>query len=194
MERRGGIRGKRRSDAFGRVILPRTVWLGRRRRGWWRRHRAVDGPGGGGLLSGSADGSDKGDVLAGAPVAPSAGALEHRVDEADVVDELRARGYTPGVVFDANAGYLLIGRYQHDKALSSQLDLPVDRVLVVPKGTPADPYILQSARDYGGQVVSRDQFRDWAEAHPEIAEPGHLIKGGYRNGKLWLDLETEAVA
>ncbi|EDQ06775.1 hypothetical protein DSM14862_00518 [Sulfitobacter indolifex] len=112
----------------------------------------------------------------------------------DVVDELRARGYTPGVVFDANAGYLLIGRYQHDKALSSQLDLPVDRVLVVPKGTPADPYILQSARDYGGQVVSRDQFRDWAEAHPEIAEPGHLIKGGYRNGKLWLDLETEAVA
>ena len=36
----------------------------------------------------------------------------------DVVDELRARGYTPGVVFDANAGYLLIGRYQHDKALT----------------------------------------------------------------------------
>ncbi|HBB83298.1 MAG TPA: hypothetical protein DC031_08510 [Sulfitobacter sp.] len=112
----------------------------------------------------------------------------------DVVDELRARGYFPRVVFDANVGYLLIGRYQHNKALSSLLDLPVNRVSVVPKGTPADPYILRSARGYGGQVVSRDQFRDWAEAHPEIAEPGHLIKGGYRNGKLWLDLETEAVA
>lgn len=111
----------------------------------------------------------------------------------EVVDVLRARGYTPGVVFDANAGYLLVGRYQHDKAFSRQLDLPVDRVMVVPKGTPADPYILQSARDYGGQVVSRDQFRDWADAHPEIAEPGHLIKGGYRSGKLWLDLENEAL-
>ena len=111
----------------------------------------------------------------------------------DVVDELRTRGYSAGVVFDANAGYLLAGHYQHDKALSRQLDLPVDRVMVVPKGTPADPYILQSARDYGGQGVSRDQFRDWAEAHPEIAEPGHLIKGGYRDGKLWLDLEADAL-
>ncbi|UOA13705.1 MULTISPECIES: NYN domain-containing protein [Sulfitobacter] len=111
----------------------------------------------------------------------------------EIVDELRDRGYTPGVVFDANAGYLLIGRYQHDNALSRQLDLPVDRVMVVPKGTPADPYILQSARDYGGQVVSRDRFRDWADAHPEIAEPGHLVKGGYQKGKLWLDLKNEAL-
>jgi len=111
----------------------------------------------------------------------------------DVVDELRGRGYTPGVVFDANAGYLLAGRYQHDKALSRQLDLPVDRVMVVPKGTPADPYILQSARDYGGRVVSRDQFRDWADAHPEITEPGHLVNGGYRKGKLWLNLEADAL-
>ncbi len=110
----------------------------------------------------------------------------------EVVDELRLRGYAPGVVFDANAGYLLAGRYQHDKVFGRQLDLPVDQVMVVPKGNPADPYILQSARDYGGQIVSRDQFRDWVEAHPEINEPGHLMKGGYRNGKLWLDIETEA--
>ena len=119
--------------------------------------------------------------------APDIGAVR------EVVDELRLRGYAPGVVFDANAGYLLAGRYQHDKVFGRQLDLPVDQVMVVPKGNPADPYILQSARDYGGQIVSRDQFRDWVDAHPEISEPGHLVKGGYRNGKLWLDIETEAM-
>jgi hypothetical protein len=112
----------------------------------------------------------------------------------DVVDHLRAHGYTPGVVFDANAGYLLIGQYQHDRALSAQLDLPVDRVMVVPKGTPADPFILKAAKDYGGQIVSRDQFRDWAETHPEVTEPGHLVKGGYRKGQLWLDLPQPATA
>jgi len=36
--------------------------------------------------------------------------------------------------------------------------------------------------------VTNDRYRDWAEAHPEIKEPGHLIKGGYRDGKVWLDL------
>mgnify|MGYP003662855449 CR=1 FL=1 len=106
----------------------------------------------------------------------------------DVVDYLRERGFTPGVVFDANAGYLLAGRYQHDRALSLQLDLPQDRVMVVPKGNPADPFILKAARDYGAKVVSKDRFRDWAETHPEVAEPGNVVKGGYRKGKLWLDL------
>jgi len=110
----------------------------------------------------------------------------------DVVDHLRVQGYHPRVIFDANAGYLLIGRYQHDRALSSQLDLPVAQVTVVPKGTPADPLILQTARATRGQVVSRDQFRDWAEAHPEVTRPGHLIKGGYRKGHLWLSLPQEA--
>ena len=109
----------------------------------------------------------------------------------EVVDELRARGQSPCVVFDANAGYRLIGRYQHDKASSSQLDLPASRVMVVPKGTPADPYILKAARDHRGRIVSRDQFRDWSEAHPEIGTPGHLVKGGYRGGKLWLALDRE---
>ena len=29
----------------------------------------------------------------------------------EVLSELAARGYAPGIVFDANAGYLLSGRY-----------------------------------------------------------------------------------
>lgn len=110
----------------------------------------------------------------------------------DVVNELRARGLHTCVVFDANAGYRLNGRYQHDKALSRQLGLPANRVTVVPKGTPADPYILKAARDHGGRIVSRDQFRDWAETHPEVGKPGHLVKGGYRGGKLWLALDRDA--
>ena len=35
--------------------------------------------------------------------------------------------------------------------------------------------------------VTNDRFRDWADVHPEVREPGHLIRGGYRDGVLWLD-------
>ncbi len=106
----------------------------------------------------------------------------------DVMYYLTARGFTPGVVFDANAGYLLTGRYRHDYAFGRMLGLPESRVMVVPKGTPADPFILAAARKLNARVVSNDRFRDWADAHPEVAVVGHLVRGGYRDGKLWLDL------
>ena len=60
--------------------------------------------------------------------------------------------------------------------------------MVVSKGTPADPTILAAARDLGAQIVTNDRFRDWAEAHPEVTEAGHLVRGGYPSGKLWLSL------
>jgi hypothetical protein len=63
--------------------------------------------------------------------------------------------------------------------------------MVVPKGTPADPTILAAARDLGAPVLTNDRYRDWAEAHPEIRTPGHLIRGGYRDGGLHLDLPEE---
>ncbi|OIQ38000.1 MAG: hypothetical protein BM560_20165 [Roseobacter sp. MedPE-SWde] len=107
----------------------------------------------------------------------------------EVIQALRAAGYTPGVVFDANAGYLLFGKYQHDGALAKSLGLPEERVMVVPKGSPADPAILAAAADLGARVVTNDRYRDWAKQHPEVTEPGHLIRGGYKAGKLWLDLE-----
>ena len=90
-------------------------------------------------------------------------------------------------VFDANVGYKTIGRYLHNGELAKQLGLPEDRVLVVPKGTQADPYLLITARDLGARVVTNDRFRDWVEAHPEVCEPGLLIRGGYHEGKLWLE-------
>jgi len=109
-----------------------------------------------------------------------------------VVGMLQDRGYSPGVVFDANAGYLLLGKYQHDHALGQLLGLADDKVMVVDKGTSADPMILRCARDLGARVITNDRFRDWAHAFPEVAQPGFLIRGGFRQGHIWLDLEAKA--
>jgi len=111
----------------------------------------------------------------------------------EVLGHLTALGYSPGVVFDANAGYLISDRYQHDHALGKLLGLPDDRVMVVANGTPADPMILAAARDLGARIVTNDRYRDWRDSHPEVGDPGHLIRGGYRAGQLWLDLEAAAI-
>jgi hypothetical protein len=110
----------------------------------------------------------------------------------EVLAHLKAQGYAPGVVFDANAGYLVEGRYRHDGAFAKLLGLPEDRIMVVPKGTPADPMILTAARDLGARVVTNDRYRDWAGEYPEVRRAGFLVRGGYRDGRLWLDLETVA--
>lgn len=106
----------------------------------------------------------------------------------EVIDALRAQGYTPGVVFDANAGYKLEGRYRGHYGLAKRLGLPHAQVMVVPKGEPADPMILRAARDYGGRVVSQDRFRDWEDQFPELRRPDFRVPGGYDRGKLWLNL------
>lgn len=111
----------------------------------------------------------------------------------EVVKRLHAEGFTPGVVFDANAGYLLEGRYRHHGAMARMLGLTPDRVMVVNKGTPADATILEAARDMQARVVTNDRFRDWADRYPEVTRPGFLVRGGYRDARLWLDFgETEA--
>ena len=106
----------------------------------------------------------------------------------EVLAQLIRHGYTPGVVFDANAGYLIAGRYLDDRALAQMLGLPHKRVMVVPKGRPADPTVLAAARDLRARIVSNDRFRDWADGHPEIQEPGWIIRGDYRTGTLRMDL------
>lgn len=112
----------------------------------------------------------------------------------EVIAQLTAQGFTPGVVFDANAGYMVSGKYQHDKALGDLLALPEDRVIVVQKGQPADPVLLAAARDLGARIVTNDRYRDWAESFPEVRNPGFLVRGAFRDGRLWLDLEEKAVA
>lgn len=105
-----------------------------------------------------------------------------------VVQQIMLDGFTPGVMFDANAGYLLEDRYIGDMGFAKRLGLSKDHVMVVPKGVQADAYILKSARDLGAVIVTNDRFRDWYADYPEAAEPGHLIQGGFRGGFLWLDL------
>jgi hypothetical protein len=109
-----------------------------------------------------------------------------------VLDHLARLGYRPGVVFDANAGYLVAGGYRHDAAFAQMLGLPRGHVMVVPKGTPADAYILAAARDAGLRIVSNDRYRDWEAQYPEVRTPGKLIRGGWRDSGPWVDLATFA--
>lgn len=110
----------------------------------------------------------------------------------DVMNHLSALGLTPGVVFDANVGYKVDDRYLSDRDLSRRLGVPRERIMVVPKGRPADPMILDAARDLKAKIVTNDRFRDWEETYPEAREPGRLVRGGYKDGALWLDLERPA--
>lgn len=105
----------------------------------------------------------------------------------EVVQHLSGIGFTPGVVFDANAGYLVAGRYQNDAALGAALGIPAANVMVVPKGTQADAIVLAAARDHGARIVSNDRYRDWADRHPEVLAPGHVVRGAFRDSGLWLD-------
>lgn len=106
----------------------------------------------------------------------------------EVMAALRLRGFRMGVVFDANAGYRLGGRHMDDAHMARLLGLPEQRVLVAPKGTPADPILLQTARDLRARIVSNDRYRDWQASHPELEVPGYLIRGYYREGRLALEL------
>jgi hypothetical protein len=104
-----------------------------------------------------------------------------------VVAALKAQGLDPGVVFDANVGWKLFGRYLGEHELSQLLELPQDQVLVVPKGSPADPWLLTTARDFSARIVTNDRFRDWAEAHPEVDNPEFLIRGSLSGSGVWLE-------
>ena len=95
-----------------------------------------------------------------------------------VIRHLKTAGFHPGIVFDANVGYMLAGRYLNERHLARLIGLPASRVLVVAKGQPADPTILAAARDMGAPIVSNDRFTEWRPAHPELSSPGKIIRGG----------------
>lgn len=109
-----------------------------------------------------------------------------------VLRDLAAQGFTPGIIFDASAGYKIGDRYKDDDAFARLLDLPEENVLVVPKGTQADGFILDSARKLGARIVTNDRYRDWEQTHPEVRQPGYLIRGGFRDGVLWLELVRDS--
>lgn len=108
----------------------------------------------------------------------------------DVLGVLDQLGYVPVVWFDANVGYKIGERYQGPRRLARQLGIDEDRVLVAPKGTPADPLLLDNARKLRARVVTNDRFRDWKESHPQIEEPEFLVRGWVRGDTIALeDLE-----
>ncbi|GAB1364867.1 hypothetical protein MASR1M32_41030 [Rhodobacter sp.] len=105
-----------------------------------------------------------------------------------VVHLLERHGYRTGVIFDANAGYKLAGRFLNDAEFGRHLGIGKDNVMVVPKGTQADPYLLRYATETKAIVVSNDRFRDWLADYPDLASPGRIVRGGMREGQVWLDL------
>ncbi|MEZ5886607.1 MAG: hypothetical protein R3D56_06985 [Paracoccaceae bacterium] len=106
----------------------------------------------------------------------------------EVLERLMALGYSPGIVFDANVGYKLTGRFLGERELAPLLGLARESILVVNKGVPADRDVLRAAREFRTRIVTNDRYRDWAGEFPEVSAPSHLIRGGYRDGALWLDL------
>jgi hypothetical protein len=109
-----------------------------------------------------------------------------------VIARLTALGYQPGIVFDANAGYLVADGFKNDLGFSNLLGLPRDHILVVPKGTVADACILAFGKQTGAPIISNDRYRDWQEQHPEIRQPGRLVRGGWVDGKVWVDIDAFA--
>ncbi len=104
-----------------------------------------------------------------------------------VIGVLRDKGFQANVIFDANVGYKLSGRYQGEREMARLLRLPPKSVMVVPKGTPADEYLLIAARQSGVPIVTNDRYRDWASRFPEVETPGYLLRGEVKLGKVWVD-------
>ena len=103
-----------------------------------------------------------------------------------VVHDVSRRGLKPGVVFDANVGYKLTGKFMGERDLSRLLSLPTDQILVVPKGTQADPFLLETARDLKARIVTNDRFRDWTDRYPDVAKPERLVTGTMLGGQVRL--------
>lgn len=107
-----------------------------------------------------------------------------------VLDVLQQQGHEPIVWFDANVGYKIHDRYMGPYPLSRYLNIPSKQIFVAPKGTPADPLLLDHANRLGAKVVTNDRFRDWADAHPKVTESGFLVSGQVRGDVVALEVAT----
>lgn len=105
-----------------------------------------------------------------------------------VVDKVRAQGLEPVIWFDANVGYKIGDCYLGPTALARRLGCAKARVHVAPRGTPADPLLLQHAVSLDARVVSNDRFRDWQEAFPVLDRDDFLVRTRSRDQHLTLDL------
>lgn len=104
----------------------------------------------------------------------------------ELVRQMVKRGYQVTVIFDANAGYKLAERYMRSEELARHLGLPHHRVFVMPRGEPADPLLFEVAKSQRARILSNDRFRDWQVLHPESTKDSKIIRGGYNDGRLWV--------
>ena len=109
-----------------------------------------------------------------------------------VVGILKSEGFDPVVWFDANVGYLIGSRFMGAAVLADALGLPRRQVYVAPKGTPADPLLLEGAEALGARVVTNDRFRDWEDRFPRIREDGFLVRGFITSNEIGLEWERGA--
>ncbi len=112
-----------------------------------------------------------------------------RVDVAplqDLVLSLTGKGWVPVLWFDANAGYLIADRYMGPKDLAVLFGVPEKQVHVAPKGTPADPLLLDGAKALKAQIISNDRFRDWKGSHPILHGKKRLVTGVWRKNGVEL--------
>lgn len=93
------------------------------------------------------------------------------------VEGLVRNGWTPLLWFDANVGYLVGSHYMGPHELSRALRYPASHINVAPKGTPADPLLIEQAGDLGARIVTNDRFRDWVETYPQVADAGLFLRG-----------------
>lgn len=111
-----------------------------------------------------------------------------------VVGEVQRAGLKPLVWFDANAGYKVGDRYMNPRDLSRAIGLSRKQVRVAPKGSPADPLLLEDADKLGTEVVSNDRYRDWVSSYPRVIQPGVLVRGRVEGGAARLDWPGPEVA
>lgn len=103
-----------------------------------------------------------------------------------VIDDLKAKGFAPIVVFDASVGYRLSDRYLDDATMATLVGLKTSQVLVVSKGQVADEILLKMAQDNCLRIVTNDRYRDWGVQFPLVKRKGRLIKGEWREGSVVL--------
>ena len=111
-----------------------------------------------------------------------------------VIAQLEEVGLLSVIWFDANVGYKLGDRYVGPEALANALKLPHSQVHVAPKGTPADPLLLATARKLRAPIVSNDRFRDWQEEFPELRDAAYMIRGRIQGDLISLDVREGLTA
>ena len=101
-----------------------------------------------------------------------------------VIASLMAKGWSPHVVFDANAGYKLRDHFMDENEMARVCKLPARQITVVDSGVVADGVILQMAKAQGLRVVSNDRYRDWSVKYPLVKKRGRMMRGTWKGGNV----------